>query len=115
MTYAVGSLVHSPMTPLTETPAKRNGPASEAEAIFTLCLLAAFADGAKEARERVALIDWDEAHVDVPDLDLVLPGNAGDLDADRYDVASQASAAWEAAVCWDDDYARSQLAQVRPV
>jgi Ser/Thr protein kinase RdoA (MazF antagonist) len=65
--------------------------------------------------ERVALIDWDEAHVDVPDLDLVLPGNAGDLDADRYDVASQASAAWEAAVCWDDDYARSQLAKVRPV
>ena len=47
--------------------------------------------------------------------DLVLPGNAGDLDPDRYDVASQASAAWEAAVCWDDDYARSQLAQVRPV
>jgi hypothetical protein len=26
--------------------------------------------------KRVALIDWDEAHVDVPDLDLVLPHNA---------------------------------------
>jgi aminoglycoside phosphotransferase (APT) family kinase protein len=25
---------------------------------------------------RVALIDWDESHVDVPDLDLVLPHNA---------------------------------------
>jgi hypothetical protein len=29
---------------------------------------------------RVALIDWDEAHVDVPDLDLVLPYNAADLE-----------------------------------
>ena len=25
---------------------------------------------------QVALIDWDESHVDVPDLDLVLPHNA---------------------------------------
>src|SRR5690606_4775370 len=25
---------------------------------------------------RVGLIDWDEAHVDVPELDLALPGNA---------------------------------------
>jgi Ser/Thr protein kinase RdoA (MazF antagonist) len=30
--------------------------------------------------ERVALIDWDESHVDVPDLDLVLPDNAAGLD-----------------------------------
>ena len=29
---------------------------------------------------RVALIDWDEARVDVPDLDLVLPHNAAGLD-----------------------------------
>ena len=29
---------------------------------------------------RVALIDWDESHVDVPDLDLVLPHNAAGLD-----------------------------------
>lgn len=65
--------------------------------------------------DRVALIDWDEAHVDVPTLDLVLPGNAGGLDTRELDVASQASAAWEAAVCWDDDYAISRLAQVRPV
>ena len=64
---------------------------------------------------RVALIDWDEAHVDVTDLDLALPGNAAALDAEAYDIATQASAAWEAAVCWDDDYARSRLAEVRPV
>src|SRR5215207_1376990 len=47
--------------------------------------------------ERVALIDWDEAHVDVPDLDLVLPHNAAGLDDDAHDAAAQASAAWEAA------------------
>ena len=63
--------------------------------------------------DRVALIDWDEAHVDVPDLDLVLPGNAAGLDAGAHDIAAQASFAWEAAVCWDDDHAISQLAQVR--
>ena len=65
--------------------------------------------------DRVALIDWDESHVDVPDLDLVLPHNAADLDDDAYDVAAQASAAWEAAVCWDDEYAVKRLAEVRAV
>ena len=65
--------------------------------------------------DRVALIDWDEAHVDVPELDLVLPQDAAGLGDDAYDVASQASAAWEAAVCWDDDYAVERLAEVRPV
>ena len=64
---------------------------------------------------RVALIDWDESHVDVPDLDLVLPGNAAGLDNGAYDVAAQASAAWEAAVCWDDQYAVKRLAEVRAV
>ncbi len=63
----------------------------------------------------VALIDWDEAHVDVPDLDLVLPNNAAGLDDIAYDVAAQASAAWEAAVCWDDDYAVNRLSEVRTV
>ena len=33
--------------------------------------------------DRVALIDWDESHVDVPDLDLVLPHNAAGLDDAR--------------------------------
>src|SRR4051812_4978212 len=65
--------------------------------------------------DRVAMIDWDEARVDVPDLDLALPHNAAGLDESSYDVAAQASAAWEAAVCWDDDYAVRRLAEVRPV
>ena len=63
--------------------------------------------------DRVALIDWDEAHVDVADLDLVLPHNAAGLADDAFDIAAQASAAWEAAVCWDDDYSKLRLAEVR--
>lgn len=65
--------------------------------------------------DRVGLIDWDEAHVDVPDLDLALPHNAAGLDAATYDTAAQAFAAWEAAVCWDDDHSKQRLAQVRAV
>jgi Ser/Thr protein kinase RdoA (MazF antagonist) len=69
--------------------------------------------------DRVAVIDWDESHVDVADLDLALPGNAAGLDLVAFDVAAQASAAWEAAVCWDptgvDDFAARRLAEVRPV
>jgi Ser/Thr protein kinase RdoA (MazF antagonist) len=65
---------------------------------------------------RVALIDWDEAHVDVPDLDLgSLPRNAAGLEATAQDIATQASAAWEAAVCWKDDYSVKRLAEVRAV
>jgi Ser/Thr protein kinase RdoA (MazF antagonist) len=63
--------------------------------------------------DRVALIDWDEARLDVPDLDLVLPHNAAGLEGAALDIASQASAAWEAAVCWGDDYAIKRLAEVR--
>ncbi len=65
--------------------------------------------------DRVAMIDWDESHVDVPDLDLVLPHNAAGLDVGAHDVAAQASAAWEAAVCWGDEYAVKRLAEVRAV
>jgi len=65
--------------------------------------------------DQVALIDWDESHVDVADLDLALPDNAAGLDDDAYDIAAQASAAWEAAVCWDDEYAIRRLAEVRAV
>jgi hypothetical protein len=65
--------------------------------------------------DRVALIDWDESHVDVPDLDLVLPYNAAGLDNAAHDIAAQASAAWEAAVCWDGEYAVKRLAEVRAV
>lgn len=64
--------------------------------------------------DRVALIDWDEARVDVPALDLVLPYNAAGLDRTAHEVAAQASAAWEAAVCWGDEYAVARLADVRP-
>jgi Ser/Thr protein kinase RdoA (MazF antagonist) len=65
--------------------------------------------------DRVALIDWDEAHLDVPDLDLMLPWNAGGLEGAAQDIAAQAVAAWEAAVCWKDDYAVRRLAEVRAV
>ncbi len=67
--------------------------------------------------DRVALIDWDESHVDAPDLDLALPHNAADLTEAAYDVAMQARTAWEAAVCWDptgtDQFALKRLAEVR--
>ena len=62
---------------------------------------------------RVALIDWDETHVDVPDLDLVLPHNAAGLDGGAHDIAAQAKAAWDAAVCWDEEYSMERLAEVR--
>lgn len=65
--------------------------------------------------DRVVLIDWDESHVDVPDLDLVLPDNAADLDEGAHDIAAQASAAWEAAVCWPDDHSVKRLTEVRTV
>jgi len=64
--------------------------------------------------DRVALIDWDEAHVDAPDLDLALPHNAAGLEDAALDIATQASAAWEAAVSWGDAYALRRLAEVRP-
>jgi len=53
----------------------------------------------------------------VPDLDLALPLNAAGLDDDAYDIAAQARAAWEAAVCWHpsgtDLFAANRLAEVR--
>ena len=65
---------------------------------------------------QVALIDWDEAHVDVPDLDLgLLPFNGAGLEGTVQDIAEQAACAWEAAICWDDEYSVSQLAKVRAV
>lgn len=66
--------------------------------------------------DAVALIDWDEAHVDVPEIDLgALPGNAAGFDAAAFDAATQAATAWQAAVCWKDDYAERKLAEVWPV
>ena len=52
--------------------------------------------------------------MDVPDLDLVLPFNGACLEGEARDVAEQASAAWEAAVCWRDEYSLRRLAEVRP-
>lgn len=65
--------------------------------------------------EKVAFIDWDEARVDVSALDLALPHNAGNLDEESLETVSQAVAAWEAAVCWGDDYSKKRLAEVKPV
>jgi hypothetical protein len=65
---------------------------------------------------RVALIDWDEPRVDVPDLDLVLPHNAAALDDETRDVAARAWAAWDAALCCTSGYhefAAERLAEVR--
>ena len=73
------------------------------------------ADNVRMTADSVALIDWDEAHVHVPDLDLVLPHGMGGLSGRDLEIASQASAAWEAAICWDDDHARRRLAEVRPL
>lgn len=67
------------------------------------------------ANGRVGLIDWDEARRDVPVLDLVLPHKAGGLFGEEHEIASQAASAWEAAVCWKDDYAVKRLAEVREV
>jgi Ser/Thr protein kinase RdoA (MazF antagonist) len=65
--------------------------------------------------DRVGIVDWDESHVDVPDLDLLLPHNAAHLSDDAYDIAEQAFAAWDAARCWGHDFAVEQLAKVRAV
>jgi len=46
---------------------------------------------------------------------LALPHNAAGLDEDAHDVAAQASAACEAAVCWDAEYAIRRLAEVRAI
>ncbi|MGO8448101.1 hypothetical protein ACC791_36810, partial [Rhizobium ruizarguesonis] len=50
-----------------------------------------------------------------PDLDLILPYNPAGLEGGAYDIAAQASAAWEAAVCWEDEYAIKRIAEVRAV
>ena len=51
----------------------------------------------------------------MPDLDLALPHNAAGLDKGAQDIAAQASTAWEAAVCWGDEYAIKRLAEVRAI
>jgi len=39
--------------------------------------------------DRIALIDWDESHVDAPDLDLVLPNNDAGLEGGAHDIAAR--------------------------
>jgi Ser/Thr protein kinase RdoA (MazF antagonist) len=65
--------------------------------------------------DRVGIIDWDESHVDVADLDLLLPHNAANLSDGTYDIAEQAFVAWDAARCWGHEFAVEQLAKVRAV
>lgn len=61
----------------------------------------------------VAMIDWDESRVDVSAFDLVLPENAAELPEQDLQILSQALSAWEASVCWGDDYAEMRLAEVK--
>lgn len=63
----------------------------------------------------VGLLDWDEARVDHPDLDLAdLPSVAAALPDARGRVARAAVAAWEAAAGWrlEPSYARRRLAEL---
>ena len=67
--------------------------------------------------DRVGLLDWDEARIDSPLLDLgALPdAESAGLSADDFDRARLASVAWEVAVCWqlEDEYARRRLLELR--
>ena len=61
----------------------------------------------------IGLLDWDEARVDHPDLDLAdLPVPA--LPAERNRPARAAVDAWEAAAGWRSEpaYARGRLAEL---
>jgi aminoglycoside phosphotransferase (APT) family kinase protein len=63
----------------------------------------------------VVLIDWDEARVDHPWLDLgALGSDAGRLPSGQADVACRAATAWEVATCWQQEshYARQRLEEL---
>jgi Ser/Thr protein kinase RdoA (MazF antagonist) len=62
----------------------------------------------------VALLDWDEARVDHPDLDLADFPVSVDLPYPRNRLARAAVNAWEAAACWTQEphYARRRLAEL---
>jgi aminoglycoside phosphotransferase (APT) family kinase protein len=74
-------------------------------------------DNIRMSGGRVGLLDWDEARIDQPDLDLAdLPGPAvADLDGERLATARAAVRAWETAAGWliEPAYARRQLALLR--
>lgn len=64
---------------------------------------------------QVVMMDWDEARVDVPLLDLAdLPPGVTALDGAERRVGKQAAHAWEAALAWIDapDYAQRRLAEL---
>jgi Ser/Thr protein kinase RdoA (MazF antagonist) len=66
--------------------------------------------------DRVALIDWDEARVDVPAFDYAhLPPDVPLPVAGRRSDIVTAGVAWETATCWvaEPDYARRRLAELR--
>ena len=67
--------------------------------------------------DTVGLIDWDEARVDSPLLDLgALPDEeTAGLSSRDFRSARLASAAWEVAVCWqlESDYTRRRLRELR--
>lgn len=61
--------------------------------------------------DRVALLDWDEARVDVPWFDLaLLPAGAPIPDAVAADDLTRAGIAWEVATCWtiEPEYAATR-------
>jgi len=66
--------------------------------------------------EQVALIDWDEARVDVPAFDFAhVPEHlAIPVGGNRRDIVT-AGVAWEAATCWvaEPDYAAHRLTELR--
>ncbi len=67
--------------------------------------------------DTVGLLDWDEARVDSPLLDLgALPdAESAGLPEEDFRRAQHASVAWEVAVCWqlESDYARRRLRELR--
>ncbi len=67
--------------------------------------------------DMVGLLDWDEARIDTPLLDLgALPdAESAGLSKDHFRRARRASVAWEVAVCWqlESDYARRRLRELR--
>ena len=67
--------------------------------------------------DTVGLLDWDEARVDSPLLDLgALPdAESAGLPEEDFRQAQRASVAWEVAVCWqlESDYARRRLRELR--
>lgn len=64
---------------------------------------------------RVAFLDWDEARVDLPDLDLANLGRPV-LTGTRRRRAESAASAWETLNGWivEPTYARSRLLELRP-